>query len=316
MKLKQVYSTTVHPKVPYNFDYSVENPSYYPTPTGDWEPGKLWFTMKWVSLKIGIKSENKGTVDEPAIKVTIYSTKSFDYKRLIDELAYRFEWNIDVSEFYRKFEKDKLLAPILKKFRGMHGFCGEDLYEHIMVTTFLQNANVKRTTQMTKAMLERYGTLLEFDGKRFWCFWTPEELVNVPEQEFRDLKVGYRAKTFLRVSKDFVEGKVNELEMRKMDLDSLKKDLLKIYGVGPASLMYTLNDVFHHKILSVIPPWEAKIYSKLLRLETRDPKKIMAFLDKRYGEYKAAAIGHLFMDISWKHKHEGVEWMEKLLPYA
>ncbi len=35
-------------------------------------------------------------------------------------------------------------------------------------------------------------------------------------------------------------------------------------------------------------------------------------LDERYSKYRAAVIGHLFMDISWKHRGEAVEWMEKL----
>ncbi len=315
MKLKQAYSTIAKPKAPYNFDYSVENPSHYPTPTGDWEPGKLWFTMKWAKSKIGVKFENKGDTDKPEIKVTIYSSKAFDYKKLIEGLDYRFEWNLDVSEFYKRFKEDDLLKPILKKFRGMHGFCGEDLYDYIMITIFLQNTTAKRTAQMTRTMLERYGTSLEFDGKKLWCFWMPKELIDIPEQELRDLKVGYRAKTFLRVSRDFAEGKVDELEMRKMDLEDLKKELLKIYGVGPASLMYILNDVFHHKILSVIPPWEAKIYSRLLRLDTIEPKKIMAFLDKKYGKWKGLAIHYLFMDLSWKHRDKRIDWAEKLLPF-
>ena len=96
----------------------------------------------------------------------------------------------------------------------------------------------------------------------------------------------------------------------------IRKELLKIYGVGPASVDYIMTGVYHRSILNTIMPWEAKIYSRLLGLKTTDPKQIMVFLDKRYGEHKSQVIGHLFMDISWKHKYEKVEWMEKLLPYA
>ena len=315
MKLKKIYSKLVYPKAPYNFKYSTHNPSHYPTPTGDGEEGKIWFTKKLDGLKIGIKLENKGTVNKPKIEVSVYSSKNFDCEKLIDKLAYAFEWNSDLSEFYKKFEKDKLLAPTIKRLKGMRGFCGEDLYDYIMITIFLQNTNVKRTTQMTKVMLETYGTLLEFDNKKLWCFWTPEELVNVPEQDLRDLKVGYRAKTFLRVSKDFVDGIVDETELHKLELEDLKKELLKIYGVGPASLMYIVNDVFHYNILNVIPPWEAKIYSKILNLNTTDPKKIMDFLDKKYGKWKPTVISYLFKDLNWRHKESPMEWYSKIMPY-
>ena len=76
------------------------------------------------------------------------------------------------------------------------------------------------------------------------------------------------------------------------------------------------NEETFRNILNTIPPWETKIYSKLLGLKTTSPKVIMAFLDKHYGEYKSKVIEHLFMDISWKHKYEKVGWMEKLLPYT
>jgi 3-methyladenine DNA glycosylase/8-oxoguanine DNA glycosylase len=316
MLCKKLHTTIVHPKAPYNFDYSVENPSHYPTPTGGWEPGKLWFTMKWIGSNIGIKFDNQGTVDKPAIKISIFGTKSFDYDKLINELTYRYEWDLDYTDFYNKFSEDKLLKPVIKKFRGMHGFCGEDMYDYIMITVFLQNTTAKRTAQMTQVMLDEYGKQMEFDGKKFFCFWKPEEMVKVPEQDLRDLKVGYRAKTFLRVSKDFVDGVVDEAKLRGKDIDYIREELLKIYGVGPASVMYIINDVFHTKVLDVIPPWEGKIYSQIFFGKNGiEPEKSMAEIKKRYGEYRALVVHHLFMDIAWKHRKESIKWADKLLPF-
>ena len=316
MKLKKLHSEIVYPKAPYAFDYSVENPSHYPTPTGDWEPGKNWITLKWQGQQLGVKFENKGTVDKPAIGVFIFGSKPFDYRKLINELAYRYNWFADGSEFCKKFKDDKLLKPLLKKFRGMHGFCGEDLYDYIMITIFLQNTTAKRTAQMTKVMLEKYGTLLEFDNNKLYCFWSPEELVRVSEQELRDLKVGYRAKSFLRVSRDFINERINEQELRELDTDELRKELLKIYGIGPASVMYALCDPFHRGVLDVIPPWESKIYSHLLfGEEGHSAEACMKELDRRYGKYKPSAVHFLFMDLAWKHRKERIKDIEKLLPF-
>ena len=66
--------------------------------------------------------------------------------------------------------------------------------------------------------------------------------------------------------------------------------MLKIYGVGPASVDYIMKGVYHRNILKTIPPWEAKIYSRLLRLKTANPKEIMLFLDKHYEEDKSKVI--------------------------
>ena len=316
-KLKLIHTTLIHPKAPYNFDYSVHNPSHYPTPLSKWEPGKLWFSFRFKDKLIGIKLENQGTISKPKIKAGFYHESKLDDEYvvfLLKEMDYRFEFKQDYSEFYKKFEKDKLIGKVLKKFKGMHNFCIEGLYEYLMIAILLQNANIKRTVQMTNAMLQNYGDKIEFDSLELYSIWKPERILKVPEEELRALKVGYRAKSFLRATQDYL--KLDEFSMCDLSDPELMKELLKIYGVGPASVDYIMTGVYHRSILNTIMPWEAKIYSRLLGLKTTDPKQIMVFLDKRYGEHKSQVIGHLFMDISWKHKYEKVEWMEKLLPYA
>ena len=198
----------------------------------------------------------------------------------------------------------------------MRLFCAEDLYDYLMIAILLQNCTVKRTAQMTKTMLEKYGAPLEFDRHRLYCFWSPTRLLRVPEQELRDLKVGYRAKTFLRVSQDFVDGKISEIEMRKLDNAALRKALLSIYGVGPASLDYLMRDVFHRRdALNTVPPWEAKIYSRILGINNVDSVRILDLIKRCYDSWRAVAVHYLYMDLCWRHKAKRIDWLEKLLPF-
>ena len=71
--LKKKKSFIVKPKAPYNFDATIFKPSHYPSPLEFYETGKYWFTMRFVKKIFGIKLENKGTVRDPSIKVTVYS---------------------------------------------------------------------------------------------------------------------------------------------------------------------------------------------------------------------------------------------------
>lgn len=317
MKLNKIYSTTIYPKTPYNFDYSVHNPSHYPTPLSHWESGKLWFSFRFKNKLLGVKFINKGSVNKSKVLIEIYYKSKLNNKYIEDllgELNYKFEFNKDYLEFYNKFKKDKLVGQILQRFKGMRNFCVENLYEYLMIAILLQNTNIKRTVQMTNAMLKKYGDLIEFDNIKLYSIWKPQQIIKVPESELRGLKVGYRAKNFLRATEDYLQ--IDELSMRKLDNLELRNKLMQIYGVGQVSVDYIMIGVYHRSILSTIPPWEAKIYSKLLGLKTTNPKKIMALLDKHYGKYKSLVIGHLFIDIAWKHKYEKVDWMEKLLPYT
>ncbi|MBI5332680.1 MAG: hypothetical protein HZB65_03845 [Candidatus Aenigmarchaeota archaeon] len=77
-----------------------------------------------------------------------------------------------------------------------------------MIGIFLQNTAVKRTVQMTNTMLQKYGTKAEFDGREVFVFWKPEEIIKVSEEELRKLKIGYRAKLFIKLSETFFNEKI------------------------------------------------------------------------------------------------------------
>jgi 3-methyladenine DNA glycosylase/8-oxoguanine DNA glycosylase len=167
-------------------------------------------------------------------------------------------------------------------------------------------------------LYEKYGTLLEYDGKKFFCAWLPEKIDHATEPELRELKVGYRAKSIKRVTTAFVGNGIDESELRGKSREEQRKTLLNLYGIGPQSVGYILFDVFHHwDEMDHISPWEQKIYSKLFF--NRNPEKpvtadrLMRLYAKRFGGYRMLAVHYIWEDLFWKRKHEKVIWLEKLI---
>lgn len=318
LNYKQVIE--VEPTSPFAFDPTFHKPDHFTSGDNYWEEGIRWQTWNFKSNCLGIKFENKGTVGNPKIAVYIYSQKPLPkdlIDSLISELKYSYNLNLDLSNFYTKFKDDKILSPIIKKWRGMRPGHPSSLYEYLIIGIVLQNATVRRSIQMFKALLENYGTPLEFDGKKLWCFWKPGRLKNVSEEELRSLKVGYRAKAIKIIDDQFSDGILDEMELRKKDRETQMKELLKIYGVGPATVWYLLFDVFHHwDFFNHVSPWEQKIYSKLFF--DKDPEnpvpveKILKHFEK-FGEYKQLAVHYIWEDLWWKRKNESIPWLEKLI---
>jgi len=173
---------------------------------------------------------------------------------------------------------------------------------------------VKRSVQMTKVMLEKYGIKLKFDNKEVYYFWKPEEMMNVPEQELRNLKVGYRAKLFIKTSETFVKEKINEMEIRKLQAEEAKQRLLKIYGVGPETARILLFAALHHyDIFEHVAPWEQKIYSKLLfNKKLVSTEKIIKYVKNKWGKWANLATSYIWEDIFWQRKQgKKIEWLEK-----
>jgi len=337
-KLKFLQSVILKPKAPFSFDPTFHKPDHFTSGDNFWQPGIRWQTWWWPSYAppnrrasegkpLGLKFIDDGTIEKPKIKTEIYADKKLDdsfLKSLVEEIRYRYNLDLDLTDFYQKFTNDKVLGSVVKKWPGMRPGHPSSLYEYLIIGIVLQNATVKRSVQMFKALLEKYGQLLEFDGKKLWCFWPPGDLVKVSEEELRSLKVGYRAKFIKRIDDYFSQGLIDEAELRKKDRETQMKELLKLYGVGPATVWYLLFDVFHHwDFFNHVSPWEQKIYSKLFF--NKDPEKpvpvekLLRYFE-RYGKYKQLAVHYIWEDLWWTRlkarqdrKNESVPWLEKLI---
>jgi 3-methyladenine DNA glycosylase/8-oxoguanine DNA glycosylase len=207
----------LEPKSPYNFDANMHKPSHFPSSDNLWGRGKYWITMVWRKEKLGLKLEDKGTIEKPKVKITIYSKEklSEDFiKDLIAELKWRFNFEQDISEFCEKFEKDKILGEAIKKWKGMKPIAANSLYETLIIYFVLQNASVRRSVQMLENLFKTFGTEIEFDNKKLSCFWSPEEMKKTTEQELREIKLGYRAKFIKRLTEQFIKKEINEFRMR------------------------------------------------------------------------------------------------------
>jgi 3-methyladenine DNA glycosylase/8-oxoguanine DNA glycosylase len=311
----------LRPVAPFHFDASMHKPDHFPSADNCWRPGVRWQTMRWQGVPLGLRFEDRGTVDDPLAALSVWSERALApsfLESLVDEIVYRYNLDLDLSAFYARFADDPALGPAIAKWRGMRPLSPGSLYEYLIVAIVLQNAVIRRSIHMMQALFEAYGTLLAYDGQELYCFWTPAALDGVSEEELRRLKVGYRARSIHRVTDAFLRGEIDEVALRDASPQERRKTLLGLYGIGPASVWYVLFDVYHQwDELNHISPWEQKIYSRLFF--DRDPEDpvpvdvLLQALEERFGEWKMLAVHYLWEDLFWKRVHEPVPWLEELI---
>ena len=306
----------LEPIPPYNFDANFHKPSHFPSSDNIWESEKYWITMVWSKQEIGLKFENIGTIDKPRTRVNVYSRKALSKEfidSLIPEIRWRFNFDLDISEFCEKFKDDKLLGPIIKKWKGMKPVAANSLYESLVIYIVLQNATVRRSVQMLENLFGKFGKKVKFDHKVLSTFWQPSQMAKSTDQALRDLKVGYRAKSLMRISEQFANGEIDEFALRKMSRNEIRREMLKLYGIGPASVEYLLfEDFYFCDGLETIPPWEQKIMSRLIFKKKLVPaEKILEFFRNNYIGWEKLAFHYIWENIFWKRRHEHIEWLEK-----
>ena len=232
---------------------------------------------------------------------------------LLNEIEWRFNFISNISEFGKKFKRDKVLGPLVKKWRGMKPVAANSLYETLVIYIVLQNTIARRSVQMLQSLFDKFAKRVKFDNKILFTFWKPEAVNKVSEQVLRDLKLGYRAKFLKEISFQFTQKNINEFELRGIRKEELKEKALKIYGIGPASVEYLLfEDFYHYDALETIPPWEQKIMSMLIFKKKLVPvEKILNFFRKRYPSWEKLAFHYMWEDLFWQRRIQKIDWLEK-----
>ncbi len=305
------------PTAPFHFRGTVHKPSHFPAPITAFADGVYWQTLRLGHDTLGVKMKEADNRDRSAIDITLFSNSPLSPAQrsaALDELSWRFDLTSDLSSFDLAFRDDPVLGPVIDRWRGMRVSASDSLYETLIIFVTLQNATVRRTVQMMNALLSTYGTPLEFDGHTLYAFWKPEDLARVPERDLRDLKVGYRAVALLRISAAFAAEPQLEVSLRSLPREEARRRLLALYGVGPASVDGLLFEFLHHyDALDHMPPWQGKIYSRILFGEERPPSETLAEMTRRWGPWCALAALYILEDLFWQYSRTPIPWLQELI---
>ena len=318
-RLDCVAQRSIVPTQPFHFDGTFFNPSLLLSGDQRWELGRYWQTMRLGGNTYGLGLVAASAGRRTSIDLTVYSREPAA-PAVVDAIVAELEWRFDlqsaaVPAFVAAFKRDAKVGSALRRRAGMRPASAYSLYEYLVITVMLQNTVVRRSVAMLQALFERYGSLVEFDGRSLWAFWSPEAIDSVPEDELRALKVGYRAKTLKRQADQFVRGAVDEHSLRREpDADALVARLDAIYGVGPQSAAYLLGELFHrYHRLDYVPPWEAKVFSHLLDLPNASPEDIRDLFHHTDQPYPHLAAYYLWTDLFWRHREKPLDWLAALI---
>jgi 3-methyladenine DNA glycosylase/8-oxoguanine DNA glycosylase len=290
---------------PFNFKYTVYKPSHFPTKLEyfDEDSERFYRTFRLSQEKlVGLKMiDLKKIKNKDGIMLDVYSNAALsqnDIKKLEEHVIYAYGLKEDISEFYKSVSGDKNIREPIKNLNGMRNSCFETLYEILNISSMLQNTTVKRSEQMMKAMLSNFGERVTYDGKEFYVFYTPKDILQSSEQKLRELKVGYRAKFLMEIAKYFAEKPNLDEMLKKISFDDAKNELMKIKGVGPYSANIALFAYLKHPNFINFDVWNRKIFSNFLFGKDDKPLDVISTeCEKKWGKYKGYASLYIIEDL-------------------
>ena len=214
-----------------------------------------------------------------------------------------FDLNRDYEEIKDTLSKiDEYLANSIKYGSGIR-ILNQDLWETIISFIISANNNIPRIKGIINRISQKYGNEINWEGRSYYTFPTPENLAKATVEDLRGLGLGFRDVRVYETTHKILEKQVDIEKMHEeKDTQKVRDELLSLSGVGPKVadcilLFSTLKrfDVFP------IDVWVRRVMNELYiknEDETKVNKKEIERLAKeKYGNLEGLAQQYLFY---WK----------------
>lgn len=129
-------------------------------------------------------------------------------------------------------EKDYYLQKAVSYGNGIR-ILKQDLWEMIISFIISQQNNIKRIRKCIDLLCRKYGEERRTEeGKCYYIFPVPEKLAAASIEDLYACNLGYRSRYIQKTAQSIVMGEVSLDEIRSMNYDKARSELLKLYGIG------------------------------------------------------------------------------------
>lgn len=166
------------------------------------------------------------------------STDAITFDCTLEEYEEFWKKYFDIDRDYEKIialadDKDEYLKDAIQKGKGIR-ILHQDLWEMLISFIISQQNNITRITKCIENICIKYGSRKTAkDGSRYYAFPTPKQLAGASLEELRECNLGYRAEYVLGAARGVCNKTIDLDRISHMNYEDSRKELLKIYGVGP-----------------------------------------------------------------------------------
>lgn len=215
-----------------------------------------------------------------------------------------FDLDRDYDEIKEKLAKiDENLKNSIEYGSGIR-ILNQDLFETIISFIISANNNIPRIKGIIERICKNYGEKIEFKGKAYYTFPTPEELSKASVQDFRNLGLGFRDVRVYNTTQKIAKGEFNIEKLYGMNTEDATNELLKLDGIGPkvCDCILLFSDLKRFDVFP-IDVWVRRVMNDLYIHESDEKKvnkkEIRELADEKFGSLEGIAQQYLFY---WKRE--------------
>jgi DNA-3-methyladenine glycosylase II len=183
-----------------------------------------------------------------------------------------FDFGADLLPFYEMAGQDPLLRQVTVRFHGLRNIGIPDLFEALCWGILGQQIHLAFAYQLKRRFVEGFGRNVEWNGRSYWAFPTPERIAGLSPEDLTPMKISSKkAEYLIGTARLVAEGKLTKEGLLETgDLKLAEKQLVQIRGIGPWTANYALmrclrfpsafpiDDVGLHNAIKHLLGWDRK----------------------------------------------------------
>jgi DNA-3-methyladenine glycosylase II len=222
---------------PFDFDLSLRLFSGGDKQIRKYEERKFWQVVRIDGKLVLVTLEALGTVDKPEVSAMLESDQPLsadDEQRIIASVNTLVGAEFGLEPFYTDAKKDRILADIIHKLRGLKIPSAVTVFEALIDSIIEQQISLNVAHVLQANLIRTFGDSLSLDTGVYYGYPTPKKLASIRIEQIRKCGLSTRKAEYTRdISTMVNEGKLNlEAFKRYKDVNRIIEELDNIKGIG------------------------------------------------------------------------------------
>ncbi|MFH1852924.1 MAG: hypothetical protein ABIA75_11330 [Candidatus Neomarinimicrobiota bacterium] len=226
----------------------------------------------------------------------VTTTDSTPAGPLRELLTRRFGLNQDLDSFYRHFDADPVLSPVIRRLTGLRVFQKDNRFEALVTAIIDQQVNLAFAATLKTRLIREFGQCQIVDGMELFEFPRPGALAALEELALRPLQfTGNKSRFIILLARAITDGSLNPDNWETFTDYDLLTALQSVYGVGRWTAEYVALISFNR--LNMFPAADIgllNVLQKIYGLEQRPKEQEARQMSQLWEPYRGILTFYLW----------------------
>lgn len=226
----------IEPNRPYSLAHTAARYARFPDPVDHFDGSSYRRLLEAGRSVVLVTVEHAGGASAARLRVTLEGpaassdAAALAARRLVDGALGA---GADVAPFYRAARADPLLAPLVRKFRGLRIAGYPSLWEALVTAILAQQVNLGLAFGIRAHLATAFGKRVETGGRAYFAFPAPGRIAREGEKGLEGFRLSAaKLGAIARLARAFAEGELSEKEIARLPDEAAIERLMGMKGVG------------------------------------------------------------------------------------